>query len=400
MNTLKKNDQFFFILSIVLLGLVDALPNVMAPVIADFAKLYPNVRPELLSQILSVPTLFFIFASLIAGTLVRKFGYYKVIITSLILVLLGGLAPMAVLNFYAVLILRAFFGAGIGILMTISKTVVVILFEGDLRARLMGYDNTLGIMLISALQIAAGYIALRNVAASYIVHIFAAIPLILIVIFRKQIKSIDPKAAFVNKNMHNSKQTGKITFYAILLIVIMVVRSIPTVTVIYNMSSLVYELGIGDAATAGWLSTGMSIGSVAAGVSFIYIYRKAGGFTAVLGLFIETLGHLVFGFAQTISWIYVSQLLIAVGMITFVTAITMDINEVTPRNMIETAMGLVVSLPYISNFVQPYYQLLLSNVIRNYSLHKLFIVGIIIEMLSLATLFIYSLFKKKSEKQA
>ena len=174
--------------------------------------------------------------------------------------------------------------------------------------------------------------------------------------------------------MHNSKQTGKIPFHAILLIVIMVVRSIPTVTVIYNMSSLVYELGIGDAATAGWLSTGMSIGSVAAGVSFIYIYRKVGGFTAVLGLFIETLGHLVFGFAQTISWIYVSQLLIAVGMITFVTAITMDINEVTPRNMIETAMGLVVSLPYISNFVQPYYQLLLSNVIRNYSLHKLFIV--------------------------
>ena len=48
-----------------------------------------------------------------------------------------------------------------------------------------------------------------------------------------------------------------------------------------------------------------------------------------------------------------SMVVIVIGMILYVTGITMDVNKVTPRGKIDLAMGLLTALPYVSNFISP-----------------------------------------------
>ena len=74
---MKKQNQVFLIVAVLTLCIIDALPNSMTPVIADFAKLYPNVDPALLAQVVSVPSLVYAVSSLFSGIFLNKFGYKK-----------------------------------------------------------------------------------------------------------------------------------------------------------------------------------------------------------------------------------------------------------------------------------------------------------------------------------
>lgn len=126
---MKKQNQVFLIVAVLTLCIIDALPNSMTPVIADFAKLYPNVDPALLAQVVSVPSLVYAVSSLFSGIFLNKFGYKKTIVGAIVLILIGGLAPVIVTNFNLVLVFRAIFGLGIGIGMAGFKALISLTFK-------------------------------------------------------------------------------------------------------------------------------------------------------------------------------------------------------------------------------------------------------------------------------
>ena len=269
---MKKQNQVFLIVAVLTLCIIDALPNSMTPVIADFAKLYPNVDPALLAQVVSVPSLVYAVSSLFSGIFLNKFGYKKTIVGAIVLILIGGLAPVIVTNFNLVLVFRAIFGLGIGIGMAGFKALISLTFKGDTQARVFGYQNACGTLIISALQIVSGYIAVINVAASYMVHAFVIISLLALIFF---IPEPEGKLEEPEKLSAEEKAAAKkgIPAAAYILIAVMILRSVPMITIMLNTSSLVYELGIGDSATSGKIQAVLAFGSLPAGFLFVYINK-------------------------------------------------------------------------------------------------------------------------------
>ena len=119
------------------------------------------------------------------------------------------------------------------------------------------------------MQIVSGYIAVINVAASYMVHAFVIISLLALIFF---IPEPEGKLEEPEKLSAEEKAAAKkgIPAAAYILIAVMILRSVPMITIMLNTSSLVYELGIGDSATSGKIQAVLAFGSLPAGFLFVY----------------------------------------------------------------------------------------------------------------------------------
>lgn len=385
----KKTALLLPIITVLSLCFADALTNYLTPAMADFANLYPAVEPALVAQIISVPTLFYMISSVVAGGMADKFGYKPMLIAGLTLILVGGMVPMALSDFTVVLIFRAVFGLGIGICMALSKALIALMFEGELRARLYGYQNTLGTVIMAGLQILAGYVVVVNARAAYAIHGVAAIALVMVIFVLKEPEKKTETA--VQKDAENqSAGRAHVPALALILIIMFTLRALPMITIMLNTSGMLLELGVGDASTGGLVSACMTGGTLAAGVLFVYSERIFKNYTAAAGLTIEIIGGLLMSFGTSVPVFILSYILMGFGMITFAPAMNVIVAKTTPKAAMGTAMGLLVSIPYLANFVAPYYMLTVQKILANYTTQGMFKVGVAIQVV-LAVILYYSI---------
>jgi MFS family permease len=133
-NTLK--------LTILSLSLLMVSPSAVSVALADIAKSFPGVAYVTITLILTLPSLIIIPFSLISGFLSTFVKKRTLVITGLILMALSGMAPIVVRNLYAIITMRAIYGAGLGILVPLTSGLIDCFFEGKARNQLFGFQSS------------------------------------------------------------------------------------------------------------------------------------------------------------------------------------------------------------------------------------------------------------------
>ena len=104
----------------------------ITPAIQSIADAFPDVAFSTLLLVSTLPSLLIIPATLFSGAMAgTKIGYRPLLLVALILFLAGGVAPAFLNNFTTILLSRAVFGIGIGMLSRIGNALVMGLFEGQ-----------------------------------------------------------------------------------------------------------------------------------------------------------------------------------------------------------------------------------------------------------------------------
>ena len=165
------------VMAMLSLPLVSMGFSVVTPAMATLAEHFVGKD---VSWISTLPTLFVVIGTMIAGSIMgKKVKYRTLAIVASFLYLVGGCAPALFDNYMMTLVCRAILGFGLGLLSPLGNALIIGLYKGQKQAAMLGYGtlcmNAGGIVL----QMLGGALAGISWQMTFWGHAFSLIALVL-----------------------------------------------------------------------------------------------------------------------------------------------------------------------------------------------------------------------------
>jgi len=157
--------------------------SLTTPVLGAIAAAFPNVSPELIKQVQSMPSLTMIPVALLVGQIEKVMKKRTMLMLAILFLFVGGIAPAFGGDIYFILVCRAIFGMGRGIVFPFAMSFIIDLFDGQERNVLMGLRSTTGSVAGIVFQQVGGFLATINWRTSFWGFLMT-IPFILLIYFK------------------------------------------------------------------------------------------------------------------------------------------------------------------------------------------------------------------------
>jgi len=244
-------------LSLIAMG-VTAVTPAMATLAQHFAG-------KDVSWISTLPTLFVVIATIVAGSLMGKGVKYRTLaITACLLYLVGGCAPAFFDSYSGTLICRAVLGLGLGLLSPLGNALIIGLYDGQKQASMLGYStlcmNAGGIIL----QMLGGSLAEMGWNYTFYAHAFCLIGLVMALFLP------EPKKQAPVKNSQAAGPKEKVSAMVWIIGILFMLFNILNYPIMMNISVLFEVRNAGGAAAA---ATSLSLFTVAGCVAGL-VYGK------------------------------------------------------------------------------------------------------------------------------
>lgn len=155
----------------------------VAPALEVIREHFSEASKLEIQLIVSMPALFIVITNLFFGKLAERFGARALTMLGLVLYTVGGSAAGLFDSIWAVLIMRALVGVGVGIIMPLSTGLLTYYFPPERCEGLMGLSsaaNQLGGVVATAL---AGVLANISWRLSFAVYLMGLISIVLCLVF-------------------------------------------------------------------------------------------------------------------------------------------------------------------------------------------------------------------------
>ncbi len=114
----------------------------ISPALAKISQAFPGVDKTLIKLVLTLPSLLIIPFSILAGQLVRKMRKKTILFIGLVIYFLGGVGGAFAQTITQLLVVRAFFGIGVGLIIPLSTSLIADFYQGPQRAKMMGLSGS------------------------------------------------------------------------------------------------------------------------------------------------------------------------------------------------------------------------------------------------------------------
>lgn len=330
-------------------------PALLIPAMQSLSVAFPEVPFSTILLAQTLPCLILIPTAILAGGLAgSRVRYRTLIIVGIILFIIGGIIPYFLNDFKAVLLARAVFGIGIGIISPMGNALVLRLYEDKERVSLLGIGNVFMMIGGIVMQLMGGVLCAISWRYTFLVHLVAIIPLLFVLFFLPE----PEKEELQNKE--KVKLPTAVFGYAILFGAVVMLDY----TMVLNISSIIADRHLGTPATAGFVLAMITVGGMFAGLAFSKVYHVASRFTIALGILLVAAGVGVAGFAGNIILLTIGVMLTGMGFTTILPAITIEIGTIAPPAVVGVASGILTALLNGGMFFSPYFVSLVQNVTR------------------------------------
>ena len=172
------------VVSILSLSLLTVMAGAaVAPALGVIQEYFADSSPVLVQMIISIPAIFIVITNSIFPRLCKKFGAKTLTMIGLLLYTVGGCIAGAFSQILLVLIMRAFVGVGVGIIMPLSTGLLSFYFPPEKQAKLMGYSSAMNQMGGVVATLLSGVLATISWRLSFLVYLMGLFNIILCVIF-------------------------------------------------------------------------------------------------------------------------------------------------------------------------------------------------------------------------
>lgn len=328
---------------------------IMSPAINVMStELFPDKSYTAILLISTISSLCMIPGSLVAGAILNRIGFKKLAVISLGGIAVFGTACAFTNSLGLIYVFRGIVGFCLGLGFPLQGTMSLQLFNDKERPKYLGWA-TVSLAAGSVFyMMVSGALADHSARYSFMFHLVALIPMILIVIFLKQ-PTAEEIAANNVEAPSQVPEHGKMPGYAVFTAVMFALVFFAFYTVLLNMSSICAYENIGGAAVAGALLSVYCIGNMCGGFLFNPLSKAAKGLVVPVGLILWIAGTACVAFGHSVFMIVLGALLSGTAVQTVWPGTVNTYSEYVPKDKQSMAVAIFVSGMNIGCFLTTYF---------------------------------------------
>lgn len=349
-----KNEKYskMLIPSILSVSLLTIMaPTAISPALAAIKEAFPDISATQTKLVLTLPTLVMMPIGLFSAKLTARIDKKKLLLIGMVLFLVFGVAGGFVSNFKLLLLMRVFFGLGLGI-MTPLSTSLIFDFAPDTSKRskllgIQGASNQLGGLIFMSLS---GILASISWRYSFLTYAFVIVSIVLTSLFMPSIPPYKAKQRAAG-NAVEKKMSKKIFILAFFALMIF-----SCYFVINTDLALFMDVEhIGNARECGYALSLMRIPAIVAGILLAWIMRNLKDWTMPFATVIMAAGYLVIAYADSYGILMLGCLIVGLGGGFALPPISLYLPRiVTPRQR-TFGVAIIMSVAQLGQFISPYY---------------------------------------------
>lgn len=347
-----KSRSGLMAFSILMLSLLPMSTGASAATIPGLMKQFPGLAIETAELTVTIPSFTMALLIVISSFLVKRIGTKKIVISGTAITAIGAVMSMLSPNMTVLLIARALMGAGIGLFNTLCISLIDLLYHGQQRERLLGFQNTFqglgaagGALIVGIILIYSKW----NVAFAF--YLIAIPILILYLLFVPEVRYDNAQFDTIEGQDRLSK-FAKLQFgyYWVVLFMVMVFYMTVNVKIpSYILNNHFGSLSIGSSAVVI-----MSLGTIVGGMIYgniEMVFRKLTLFLAVL---IEAVSVIVISTATNAIACFVGGFGVGFAFGLFIPFIFSKGLSLVPKRYGNDATTVLMIATNGANFLSPY----------------------------------------------
>lgn len=279
----------------------------ITPALNSIMLAFPDLSVSTIYLTSTLPSLMCIPATLFAGAVAGNRVKFKTLgIIGVGLFVLGGVAPFFATDFTVILIERAIFGIGLGIISPIGNALIIGLYEGEQQANLLGIGTIMMNVGGIVLQFMGG--AMAGVAWNYafLPHLLGIITLLLVMFFLPEPPKIEHPAG---------AEKPKITIKPVIWLVAALFGVVMFIDypMLMGMSTFLANNKIGGPTTAAVVLSFFTVGGMIGGAVFSSVFKFAKRFTVGIGLLCMSIAYVFVLYTGNVALITVGAAFEGIG---------------------------------------------------------------------------------------
>lgn len=347
-----QKGSFMSIVAIMSITLMAMGFGTITPAMQSIIEAYPEVPYTTIIYVSTLPTLTLLPASLITGAIAGKKVKFKTLaLLGSALFVLAGCAP-AIINdsFTYVLISRAIFGISLGIVAPLGNAIIFGIYEGDKRASLVGTGTVVMNLGGILLQMLGGTLAGIQWNYCFWGHALGVLSFIIILLFLPEPPKSEQSQGQI-KNGQKIKLSGKVWVVSILFALVGLLN-FPTMM---NMSTILVERNIGNAAVAATVLSLFTVGGMIGGAIFGKVFKVTKRYVISVGCGLMGVGVSLILIAQNSVVMMIATTLMGIGFSIIMPSIFMIIGMIVQPSQNAFAISLATGISNFAGFLSTYW---------------------------------------------
>lgn len=336
------------ILSVSLLTIM--APTAVSPALAAIKEAFPHITSTQAKLVLTLPTLVMMPMGLLSARLTSKIDKKKLLLTGMALFLVFGVGGGFVSDFRLLLLMRAFFGLGLGI-MTPLSTSLIFDFAPDTSKRskllgIQGASNQLGGLIFMSLS---GILAGISWRYTFLTYAFVMVSIVLTFLYLPSIPPRTPKGTGTDgKPAKMSKKILVLAFFAMMIFACFFVVNT-------DLALFMDTEGIGDAKECGYALSLMRIPSIIAGILLAGIMKRLGDWTMPFAAVIMASGYLIIAYSYSFGILMAGCLVVGLGGGFALPPISLYLPRIVTPAQRTLGVAIIMSVAQLGQFISPLY---------------------------------------------
>lgn len=316
----------------------------ISPALGLIAQVFPDASETMIKLILTAPSIMIIPFSFLSSYLTSKITKRTIIMIGLIIYLIGGIGPQLVSSIELLILFRLILGAGVGLIMPLSMSLINDYYEGQERTQMMGYNSAFSNLGGILTMLLAGWLATFGWRVPFNVYFLGLIIFIMIFFFLPKGKVLPPA-----KSAPKTKMPFSVIGYAVAMGGIMLVYY----AVATNMALYLEQNKLGGAALAGTVVSFTTVGWMITSLFLVRIELALKRFVIPVMLTGMAMAFFLLSFTNSIALVIVSVCFIGFGQGALFPIITLKaLNKVTLQQA-DRAVAYTSSFTFLGQFLSP-----------------------------------------------
>lgn len=316
----------------------------ISPALGLIAKAFPDASPTMIKLILTAPSLIIIPFSFLSSYLTSLMTKRKIILIGLIIYLIGGIGPQFVSTIEVLIAFRMLLGAGVGLVMPLSMSLINDYFTGKERTKMMGYNSAFSNFGGIITMLLAGWLATFGWRTPFNVYFLGLFIFIMIFFFL-------PKGEVQEPVEHNKKTKIPLAVFGYALAmggIMLAYYSIAT-----NMALFLEENSIGGASIAGVVVSFTTVGGMITSLLLVQLEFTLKRFVMPVMLTGMGIAFFILTFTNSLPLVMLSVTLIGFGQGSLFPIIILKVlDRVVPYHS-DRAVAITSSFTFLGQFLSP-----------------------------------------------
>lgn len=326
-----------------------AMATVMAgaaisPALGLIAANFPNSSPTMIKLVLTAPSLFIIPFSFFSSYLTKKISKRSIVLIGVAIYVIAGVGAQFTNTIEMLLAFRFILGAGVGLVMPLSFTLISDYFSGKEQTQMMGYNTAFSNFGGIVTMLLAGYLATFGWRVPFNVYWIGIIIFVLVFFFLPK-----DKPRKVPEGMGKVKIPMSIFGLALGACAVMLVYY----AIATNMALYLEESKLGGSGIAGIVIAFSTVGGMITSIILVRLEMLLKQYIIPVSILVMGIAFAILTVTHSIPIVLISVAMVGFGQgIVFPLVNVRALSQVDPYHS-DKVIAVVSSSIYIGQFLSP-----------------------------------------------